>query len=70
MKNEDQQDVRIDCLRLLGCLGTIDNYIYKKITEKMSKKITENNNNNITNSYYHYTSNKMNKNNVIVSYDL
>jgi FKBP12-rapamycin complex-associated protein len=32
---ENNLEIRKDCLRLLGCLGAIDNFYYKKILNKI-----------------------------------
>jgi FKBP12-rapamycin complex-associated protein len=37
MKNEANAEMRDDCLRLIGCLGAIDSYYYKRILQKLAK---------------------------------
>ena len=34
MKNETHKEMRLDCLRLIGCLGAIDNFYYKIVLNK------------------------------------
>lgn len=35
MKNEVNPDMRMNCMRLIGCLGAIDNFYFKKVTDKV-----------------------------------
>jgi len=35
MKNEVNVEMRLQCMRLIGCLGAIDNFYYKKVSSKL-----------------------------------
>ncbi|EGR30890.1 phosphatidylinositol 3- and 4-kinase family protein, putative [Ichthyophthirius multifiliis] len=53
MKNEVNLEMRQQCMRLIGCLGAIDNFYYKKVVDKLKNKfklINNQDNNEIVNS--------------------
>jgi len=37
MRNETNQEMRNDCLRLTGSLGAIDNFYSKRVLAKLNK---------------------------------
>lgn len=40
MKNEVNPEMRVNCMRLIGCLGAIDNFYFKKVTDKVKSGFT------------------------------
>lgn len=38
MKNETNSEMRLNCMRLMGCIGAIDIFFYKKVYDKIKSR--------------------------------